>query len=79
MADYDIDLQYDPSKVNIVPHVLSRKSKNNMSVQLTQDKELLRELMRLDLMVEQRTSESGQLMAFQIQPTLMDEIKEAQK
>ena len=33
----------------------------------------------MDLIVIQRVSESGQLMAFQIQPTLMKEIREAQK
>jgi len=34
---------------------------------------------RLDLIVIRRVSESGQLMTFQIQPTLMEEIREAQK
>ena len=64
MADYDIDSQYHPGKV---------------LVQFTQQKELPREIIKLDLMLVQGTDESGQLMTFQIQPTLMDEIKEAQK
>ena len=39
MADYDIDLQYHPDKVNIVPDALSRKLKNKMLIQLTYQKE----------------------------------------
>ena len=79
MADYDIDLQYHPGKVNTVPNALSKKSENKVLVQLTQQKELLREIIKLDLMLVQGTGKSDQLMTFQIQPTLMDEIKEAQK
>jgi len=77
MADYDIDLQYHPVKVNVVPDALSRKLENNVLVQLTRQKELLREIIRLDLMIVQGTSVSGQLMAVQIQPTLLNEIKQA--
>ena len=32
MADYDIDLQYHPDKVNIGPDALSRKPKNKLLV-----------------------------------------------
>ena len=77
MADYDIDLQYHPGKVNVVPDALSRELENNMLIQLTHQKELLREIIKLNLMIIQGTSESSQIMTFQIQPTLMDEIKEA--
>jgi len=62
MTDYDINLQYYPDKVNVVPDALSRKSKNNMLIQLTHQKELLREIIKLDLMIIQGTSESGQIM-----------------
>ena len=50
-----------------------------MLVQPTQQKELLREIIKLDLILIQRTSESGQLMTFQIQPSLIEETKDAQK
>jgi len=76
MADYDIDLQYHPDKINVVPDALSRKPDENMLVQFTQQKELLRELIRLDLMAVRRTAKSRQLMTFQIQPTLLEEIRE---
>ena len=77
MADYDIHLQYHPDKVNTVLDALSRKSENKVLLQLTQQTELLREIIKLDLMLVQGTSESGQLMTFQIQPILIEEIKEA--
>jgi len=79
MIDYDIDVQYHPGKVNVVPDALSRRPEANMIMLLTQQEELLKEMRRLDLMVIRRVSGSVQLMAFQIQPTLMEEIKEAQK
>ena len=51
MADYDIDLQYHPGKANVVPDTLSMKPQVYMTVQLTRQKELLKEMMQLDLMV----------------------------
>ena len=79
IAVYDVDLQYHPGKANVVPDALSRLPEAYMTVQLTRKKELLKEMMRLDLMVVRRTSNPGQLMTFQIQPTLMEEIKAAQQ
>ena len=78
MTNYDVDLQYHPRKINVVPDALSRKPEAYMNMQLTQQKEILKEMMWLDLMVVRRTSASGQLMAFQIQPTLMEKIRAAQ-
>jgi len=79
MTDYNIDLQYHPGKVNLVLDALNRKLENKVLVQTTQQKELLREIIKLDIILVQETSESGRLMTFQIQPTLIDEIEEAQK
>ena len=42
MADYDIDLQYHPGKVNTVPNALRKKSENKVLVQLTQRRNYLR-------------------------------------
>ena len=55
MADYDIDLQYHPGKVNIVPDALSRKPENRVLVQITQQKELIQDFIRLDLMLVRGT------------------------
>ena len=51
MADYDIDLQYHPGKVNVVPDALSRRPEGCVALQITQQKELIKEMMRLDIMV----------------------------
>ena len=71
MANYDIDLQYHPRKINVVPDALSRKAGACMAMQITQQKELLEEMRRMDLMVIRRAIAPGQLMAMQIQPTLL--------
>ena len=79
MTDNDIDLQYHPGKVNVVPDALSRRPEMNKIIELTQQKKLLKEIIKLDLMIIQQTSTSEQLMVFQFQPILMEEIKEEQK
>ena len=58
MADYDIDLQYHPGKVNTVPDALSRMPENRVLVQLTQQKELIRDFIRLDLMIVRGTEKA---------------------
>ena len=63
MADYDIDLRYHPGKDNTVPDALSRRPENKVLLHLTQQKELLREIMKLDLMLIQGADESGQLLS----------------
>jgi len=59
MVDYNIYLQYHPGKFNIVPDGLSRKPDNKVLVQYTQRKELLQEIIKLDLILVRETSESG--------------------
>ena len=79
LADYDVDLQYHPGKLNVVSDALSRVPGEYEALQLTQQKELLREIMRLDLMVVRRISGvPEQFLAFRVQPTLKDRIREAQ-
>ena len=57
MADYDIDLQYHRGKVNTAPDALSRKPENKVLVQTTQQKKLFREIIKLNLILVQETSE----------------------
>ena len=78
MANYDIDLQYHPGKINVVPDVLSRKPEASMAMQITKQKELSKEMRRVDLMVIRRAISPGKLMAIQIQPTHFEKIREAQ-
>jgi len=63
MADYDIDLQYHPGKINVVPDALSRKPETSMTMQITQQKKLFEEMRRMDLMVIRRVISPGKLMA----------------
>ena len=78
MTDYDINLQYHPGKINVVPDALSRKPKASMVMQITQEKELFEEMRRIDLMVIRRAISPDKLMVMQIQLTLLEKIGEAQ-
>ena len=78
MADYDIDLQYHPGKINVALDALSRKSEASMVIQITQQKELFEETRGMELMVIRGAIALGQLMSMQIQPTLFEKISEAQ-
>ena len=75
MVNYDIDLQYHPEKINVVRNALSRKPEASMTMQLTQQKELLKEMMKMNLVVVQRSRVPCQLMAFYIQLTSLEKIK----
>jgi len=67
MADFDLDLQYHPEKMNVVPDVLSRKPSYMM---LTQQRELWAKFERLNLEVVLSRS-AGQCMPLQVEPSLM--------
>jgi len=62
----------------VVPDALSRKPGACMAMQITYQKELLEEMRWMDLMVIQRAKTPKQLMAMQLQLTLLEKIKEAQ-
>src|SRR4051812_10775220 len=75
IKDYDLSLQYHPGKANVIADDLSRKvyvnglTKGELPEDLcAQFKEL-----RLEIVPE------GYLMSLEVQPTLLDKIKEAQK
>ncbi|KAK8951418.1 hypothetical protein KSP39_PZI003909 [Platanthera zijinensis] len=54
LSDYDVDIQYHPGKANVVANALSRRG--SCFSLLTQQKELIRELERLDIVVVPRCS-----------------------
>ena len=75
IKDYDLSLQYHPGKANVVADALSHKvfvnglTKGELSDDLcTQFRKL-----RLEIVPD------GHLMTLDVQPTLLDKIKEAQK
>ena len=75
IKDYDMRLHYHPIKANVVADALSRKSHVNTLMTRELPKELAEDLRELCLEIVSR----GYVAALEIQSTLMDKIREAQK
>src|SRR4051812_9290924 len=75
IKDYDLSLQYHPGKENVVADALSRKVFINGLTKGELPDDLCAQFrdLRLEIMPE------GHLMSLDVQPTLLDKIKEAQK
>ncbi|GKU98441.1 hypothetical protein SLEP1_g11449 [Rubroshorea leprosula] len=78
LNDYELTISYHPGKANKVADALSRKSSSTASSVLATQKELLEDLVKLD--VELRVdSTTAYLAVLSAQPTLIDRIKLAQQ
>ena len=75
IKDYDMRLHYHPGKANVVADALSRKSHVNTLMTRELPKELAEDLHELCLEIVPR----GYVAALEIQYTLMDKTREAQK
>jgi hypothetical protein len=75
IKDYDVGLNYQPSKANIVANALSRKSYRNKLMLKQAQPSLHEEFARLNLEVVP----SGFLSNLEIKPSLEEQIKDAQK
>ena len=75
IKDYDMKLHYHPEKANVVAGALSRKSHVNTLMTGEIPKELAENLHELCVEIVPR----GYVAALEIQSTLMDRIREAQK
>ena len=49
MKDYDLDIQYHPSKANVVADALSQKSSRNLAYLLTTQQQLINDIERLEI------------------------------
>jgi len=74
MTEYDLSLQYNPGRVNVVPDALSRRP---AAMILTEQKKLIEKMRRLILKVV-IPGVVAHCMALQLQSSLIDKIKEAQ-
>ena len=74
MAEYDLNLQYHPGRVNVVPDALSRRP---AAMILIEQKKLIEEMRKLTLEVV-IPGAIAPCMTLQLQSSLIDRIKEAQ-
>src|SRR3954467_15955227 len=75
IKDYDLDIHYHPGKANVVAGALSRWPCHLKSMILKEQPSLHKEMgdFRIELVSE------GFLSSIELQPTLISQIKEAQK
>ncbi|GKV07106.1 hypothetical protein SLEP1_g18909 [Rubroshorea leprosula] len=77
LKDYDLIISYHPNKANKVTDALSRKPPGTTSSILTPQKELLEDLVKLDVELRMNST-TAYLAALSAQPALIDKIKIAQ-
>ncbi|XP_028052466.1 uncharacterized protein LOC114256965 [Camellia sinensis] len=77
IKDYDLQIQYHPDKTNTVADALSRKSMGNLANLLTRQKELLRDLERMNVGIVLH-DQNATVAAIVTQPAIMEETKQRQ-
>nr|GEZ88031.1 reverse transcriptase [Tanacetum cinerariifolium] len=76
LKDYDTNIQYHPSKANVVADALSRKS--GMIASIKVEEEIIHDIEWLDIELYVR-GQHGYWASLRIEPDLISRIKEAQK
>ena len=77
MKDYDLTIQYHPEQDNVVVDALSWKSGGSLSILVTHQPKLLRDLE--EMQVEVQIVDSSSIMSQLNQVSVYDKIKEAQQ
>ena len=75
IKDYDLDVQYKPSKANVVADALSRKVYQCTATIQEEQPELWKEFQKLNLEIV----EEGFIATLQVQPKLDDQIRQDQE
>ena len=73
LKDYDLTINYHPGIANAVADALSRKTPSNLATLITDQKNILEDLQRLNIEIRWH-SHGVQLANLRVQPTLIDRI-----
>jgi len=75
LKDYDLQIQYNPRKVNVVADALSKKAQHGLNVMINTQPEIARDLetMGIEFVLPRYTD--GLLIALKVQPSVIKEIK----
>ena len=71
LKDYDLQIQYNPGKANIVVNALSGKAEHSPSTQLS----LLKDLKDLGIQLMSHGQAHVQLSTLTLQPSMVEEIR----
>ena len=79
LKDYDLQIRYHPGKANLVADALTKKTQHCLNAMVNTQPEILRDLEARAIELVSPRCMDGLLMALEVQPSLIEEIKTSQK